>query len=541
MEREALLVQLQRSKTGLRTSKTRCKTFWDRVAAQEESDKLRMEAQQQVWAEHRDSHEQACLHPLSTCIAELRRWQGVQRAAHERKCIQIRSQCEHEEGNLQWAIFCARLAHDSFGALSAAPLSAEQVRVCDAAAAANLQPRTKSAKENGSSRAFTVLRAAAISVARGAASASGMVSARSTRGLACSELCQTREHLEHLLSRALSGALLVAEAGASSTASSTLSAVVPASTTGKDGKEGTPQRGRKEGRGGAADKVRPASPGAQKTVSERMSGWSAQGEDGGGGDGNKLDLSNVLPSSFLPPGKRMPLFPRSMRLSSDCLGWLHASQRSASDMHVYFVAEELEAPPLRARDGAAAKRPAGRSTRTVAERLAASAEVNAVSVAGADLRVLLPAEDRNEEPVVHLRPASVEHLLAVDCVWPKMSEADRQVLHGCYTPRDSTLTGKLTTLYIPLSDGPQTEIDVELGTVRRYELPLAICLLHRAQTSALKATPCCAVLPTGYVRCARPSFRSSYVSTSCASRSLLQRHLRYLSHLPTTSGSLSCE
>ena len=138
-------------------------------------------------------------------------------------------------------------------------------------------------------------------------------------------------------------------------------------------------------------------------------------------------------------------------------------------MHVYFVAEELEALSIQRSKagGATAMSHVVRATRAVAERLAASVEVNAVSVAGADLRVLLPAGDGTDEPVVHLRPASVEHLLAVDCVWPKMSEADRQVLDGCYTPRDASLAGKLSTLYIPLSDGPQAEIDVELGAVRR--------------------------------------------------------------------------
>ena len=149
---------------------------------------------------------------------------------------------------------------------------------------------------------------------------------------------------------------------------------------------------------------------------------------------------------------------------------------------------------------AAAKKAASRSTRAIAERLAASAEVNAVSVAGADLRVLLPeAEEEgsgDEEPVVNLRPASVEHLLSVDCVWPKMSDADRQVLHGCYTPRDGgSLTGKLSTLYIPLSDGPQTEIDAELGTVRRCVrvdvlTPWRAMLLPLAQGSRVRGPAC---------------------------------------------------
>ena len=37
------------------------------------------------------------------------------------------------------------------------------------------------------------------------------VSARSTRGLSCSELCQTREHLDRLLGRMLAGVHAAAE------------------------------------------------------------------------------------------------------------------------------------------------------------------------------------------------------------------------------------------------------------------------------------------------------------------------------------------
>ena len=115
---------------------------------------MRQAAQEQLWAQQRAMREQASLQPLSTCVAELRRWQGVQRAAHEHKCSQLRGRRNAEEGDLQWRIFCARLAHDSCGALCVVPLTPEQIRYCDSAASQQLQPRSK-AKDP---KIFTVVR-----------------------------------------------------------------------------------------------------------------------------------------------------------------------------------------------------------------------------------------------------------------------------------------------------------------------------------------------------------------------------------------------
>ena len=115
-----------------------------------------------------------------------------------------------------------------------------------------------------------------------------------------------------------------------------------------------------------------------------------------------------------------------------------------------------------ASSGSATTSAAAATTREMAERLARSAEVAAVSGAGAELRVLMPekggeadedAPTRDDAPQLHLRPASVEHLLAVESLWPRMDAADRQVLSSCYTPRDTPHTQRLTTLYVPLSDG----------------------------------------------------------------------------------------
>ena len=45
-------------------------------------------------------------------------------------------------------------------------------------------------------------------------------------------------------------------------------------------------------------------------------------------------------------------------------------------------------------------------------------------------------------------------MLAVDRLWPAMDPSDRQALSSCYTPRFlSAHAARLTTLYVPLSDG----------------------------------------------------------------------------------------
>ena len=445
LERDALHLCMRACAQRRRAARGRRQTFWERVGAQEEEGKLWLQAQQAVWAEQRGLHEQACLQPLSTCVAELRRWQGVQRAAHERKCAQVRKWREVEQGNMQWEIFCARLAHDSYGALSAVPLTPEQVRVCDTAAAQQLQPRTK-AKDP---KTFVVVRAAAISPAR--PGSAGPVSARSTRGLSCSELCQTREQLDRLLGRMLSVVVAAAE-GAESlgqpAASAPSAAPAPPMPT-------SPARRNMGASGGSA-----AAKMAQLGTG-RCAAAAAVGRADRGADSADAALASL-------PGKRMPLFPRSMRLSSDCLAWLNITEHSASDPHVYFLAEEMEAPPLPRTHGGARRRSTAAQTRAIAERLAKSAEVAAISIAGADLRVLLPDDNTDGDDashILHLRPASVEHLLAVDCLWPRMDPADRQILSSCYTPRDTPHACRLMTLYVPIAH--YADADGTMSTARR--------------------------------------------------------------------------
>lgn len=460
IEREVLAHALRRSRLQLATLESRSGTFWSRVSSQDAQDDLWMEAQQHVWAEQRGVYEQACLQPLSTCIAELRRWQGVQRAAHERKCAQVKVRSEVEDGNLQWAIFCARLAHDSNGAVGATPLTPEQTRVCDAAVAAQLQPQTRKTRDP---RTLSVVRAALVSV-----SDAKPLSARSTRGLVCSELCQSREQLDRMLSRVIAGVIAHADSPAASAAGVALPSSPAAgskqlrSSPGRPGSSGTGS-----GRGATAG----------TTKADRLNGLAAAAAAGStASETASLDprAEAAAAAVLAPAGKRMPLFPRSMRLSSDCLGWLHAHQRSASDRFLYFLVEEMDAPPLpRVRN---AHKTAAGITRSLAHRLSTSAEVSAVSIAGADLEVRLPessgggVREGDERPALHLRPASVEHLLAVDALWPKMDPADREVLHSCYTPRQTpnASAGRLTTLYVPLSEGPQGEADgVALGAGRR--------------------------------------------------------------------------
>lgn len=102
-EAHALRLAERAAQSRLKTLQQRELTFWKAASDAQEDDALRLAAQQQVWAEQRAMHEQACMHPLSTCVAELRRWQGVQRAAHERTCNHVRGRRELEEGDLQCA------------------------------------------------------------------------------------------------------------------------------------------------------------------------------------------------------------------------------------------------------------------------------------------------------------------------------------------------------------------------------------------------------------------------------------------------------
>lgn len=77
LECQTLKLAIRRAKLNLSTLQQRSATFWGRIADCEEEDSLWLEAQQHVWAEQRGVYEEACLNPLSTCVAELRRWQGV--------------------------------------------------------------------------------------------------------------------------------------------------------------------------------------------------------------------------------------------------------------------------------------------------------------------------------------------------------------------------------------------------------------------------------------------------------------------------------
>lgn len=333
----------------------------------------------------------------------------------------------------------------------------------DAAVQQQLQPRAKARDP----RVFTVVRAAAISIARpSAAPPSGAISARSTRGLTCSELCQTREQFDRLLTRVFTSAVSSADgngaqsAGSGSAAGSAASAPPSGATAASSP---APSGAQQQRRG--AEKGRPQSPNCNT-----RSGATANRSERGSTVPSAEVESRQEALSLVLPGKRMPLFPRSMRLSSECLSWLHATERGAHDRHVYFLAEEMHLlPPPRSATAARGRSAVG-ATRALAERLAKSTEVTAVSIAGADLRVLLPEleEDSDDAPNLHLRPASVEHLLAVDSLWPRMDPADRQVLTSCYTPRETPHARRLSTLYVPLSDGPQpADHDPAMGTSRR--------------------------------------------------------------------------
>ena len=502
IEREALNLTLRHAVLRQRGARHRKETFWAQLDRRLQDEELRLMAQRQIWAQHRASREQDCLQPLSCAMSELRRWQGVQRSAHDQKCVALRGRREAEEGDLRWRIFCARATHDSCGALTVVPLNSDQTRYCDAAAAAQLQPRAK-AKDP---RVFTVTRAAAITLARPSSHSAGPASARSTRGLLCGELCQSASQLEVLLSRLLSTVLATdgaPQAGLTPANAAATSASPAASGGGGGGSNASlPSSAAQQRRFPTASRQQPH---ANSCASGRVvvAGAAGKSDRGGGANPESNEAGTTLPLQ----GKRLPLFPMSMRLSSECLGWLQAGQGSPPDRHVYYIVEEIDAS-VHARY---AHRGNGEPVkRAFAEKLARKKEITAVTDVGVDLRLELPedlhADRQAPRKQLHLRPAAVEHLIAVDCLWPILDAADRQVLNSCYTPRFSTQAPRLTTLYAPLCDGPHAEPGDVLGSVRRLR-PLRLNelkeLLHvyavrePQQTSAVLALPAAEHPPAG--------------------------------------------
>ena len=100
LERSVLRLTLRRAKLRRHEVEQRRDTFWFQTDKYQEDEDLRQAAQEQLWAQQRAMRGQASLQPLSTCVAELRRWQGVQRAAHEHKCSQLRGR-RNAEGRVE--------------------------------------------------------------------------------------------------------------------------------------------------------------------------------------------------------------------------------------------------------------------------------------------------------------------------------------------------------------------------------------------------------------------------------------------------------
>ena len=421
IEREVLAHALRRSRLQLATLESRSGTFWSRVSSQDAQDDLWMEAQQYVWAEQRGVYEQACLQPLSTCIAELRRWQGVQRAAHERKCAQVKVRSEVEDGNLQWAIFCARLAHDSNGAVGATPLTPEQTRFAGPWRL-QLQPQTRKTRDPRT-----------LSAPGGAGEERRQAAdARSTRG-SCSELCRRASS-----STGCSRASLLASSPTPTRQPPPPPAWHCRRRRQRQQQLRLPAAGQQRHRLGGAT--------AGTTKADRLNGLAAAAAGSTASETASLDprAEAAAAAVLAPAGKRMPLFPRSMRLSSTAPGGCTRT------------AERVRPVPLlpRGGDGRAAlprvrnaHKTAAGITRSLAHRLSTSAEVSAVSIAGADLEVRLPEQRRARATSGrrHLRPASVD-TLAVDALWPKMDPTARSSTAATRRPTPNASAGRLTTL-----------------------------------------------------------------------------------------------
>ena len=437
VELQCTKIALQRSKLHIARLHCRRDSFWLQPRRRVKEEDVRFAAQHQIWKQHCATQEHSCHQPMSICMAELRRWQGVQRAAHEQKCLQLRIRRDAEEGDLQWRIFCARLEHDSHGLLSVAPLSSEQTRYCHMAASSQLQPRAK-AKDP---RMYTVVRAAAIGATRlPNGGAMGPASARATRGLVCGELCQSVTQLGFLLTRLFSA---MTNDGSPTTASTstTTGVILPSATKSRT----TGVRPQGTSHGGARN-----TPGSNRT--ERSS---------------SVDVPDSTITGTLE--KRLPLFPMSMRLSSDCLSWLQSDRDAITQgRYVYYLVEEIDGKVV----GDDAKQADGHTFHSsIAQLFASQAEISAATDVGVDFRVAVPNNFMNAgsytQRELHFRPAAVEHLLAVRCLWPGLDAADQQVLRSCYTPRFSSHAPRLITLYGVLSNGPQSDHNDALDSLRR--------------------------------------------------------------------------
>lgn len=218
LECAQLKLQQREARLELRALRGRGESFWARVS------QLHAEATEQLCelslarqARMREV-EVECLQPLTACNAELRLTLSTQRAEHEQRCVRLRRLREEMEGDLAWRVFCHRLEHEQLGAVLLSPLPHEQVQVIDSV----VLGQTQASMPKGESTCWRVVRAASLSIARGApsdaaaaadqpaSSATQPLSARATRtlgGLLCSQLCSSREELHAVLEKMVGSVL----------------------------------------------------------------------------------------------------------------------------------------------------------------------------------------------------------------------------------------------------------------------------------------------------------------------------------------------
>lgn len=407
-----------RARAQLERTRARESTLRLRVRRDVAADALWLTAQGQLLVQQRALDEQASLQQLAICLADLRRWHDIRRTLHDRACTHLRRRRDGVQGNLHWRVFCARLEHDTHRTLAAEPLSGEQLRACKLVFQQQLPSRAIS---HEGSRQQDVERAAVVSETTSGGSASPRT-ARSLRGLICDDFCNTHGQFELMLRRACATVTISRPFGQSSAS-----------------------------RGAEEKEHQPKSPSPAHALLARVRPWAPAPErNGGGGD----DTPGVMIS---PAEERMPLFPLSMRLNSDCLGWMHATPPAAAHRHLFFVVGEdaTKRLPIPMRGSRATAYACSFVGGRMMQRLAACSHLVATGALGADLRIQAsegPSGSDREPLELRLRPATVENLLAVECLWQSIDDTDRRALSASYTWPIASQQ-RLTTLYAPLESG----------------------------------------------------------------------------------------
>lgn len=439
----------------LRSLASHVEVLWTRVADTLTSAETKGESQyHHLISEHMRCELQGS-QPLAVGLTELRRWHAMQRSAHDHQSTRRLTQQEKLLGDLQWKLFCARFCHEAVH---------NNVRVVPLPQELPWQ-REIASLVKATSAPLHAIRAAAFVALPPETTALDAFASRQCRALTMhalvpGELCRVDNELQPMLRR-------LCEAAASmGPAPPRMSPIL------------APRSPRLPAHG-----TRAPTPLRQRSGSEGAS--CSRADDGGCSARSELTpsptLSAVTRGAQAPARQRqiLPRFPINLPLCAHSIGWLLDALRSHVCGEVFYLTEEFEtrvslhafsaaegwqqlahAPLLAAWEhGGGEGGPLTRSlrlpVRVVSPREAAcyaspppaeaapDTHPAAAVAADADMAetnvVELPRWAMAGEVAnvleLHLRPASVEHLLAVEAVRVLLNPIEHAELRELYTPR----------------------------------------------------------------------------------------------------------